>query len=315
MVSAPGTSTTSAQSSPETSRSERLPKASRSGPAPRSVHRRSDTPLCTSWRPWQGSKLSTSTTKSRPDIAQAPLYCKAFDAEIPAGQVIGFTDVNEVTTRQGITLRLEMTGQQRLGGPRRTNSTDAQRQPSHALHHLRNAGEPHSAVACGGAGIPNDRRTSAAAVPGRLRQLTSDIAARRKTVTPTHRPVAPLPGGSTQNSSARRRPGLRRAQSRGGTRTECLYSTGSHQAQTAGRRSRRWQTDRSRRFLDRREATLLTGAPPFRHCHGYPTQADPPHFGRWRRDRRGRIARRLPKPAQGHQDDQSANGQETSHGL
>ncbi len=57
-----------------------------------------------------GLEIVDSTTKSRPDIAQAPLYCKAFDAEIPAGQVIGFTDVDEVTTRQGITLRLEMTG-------------------------------------------------------------------------------------------------------------------------------------------------------------------------------------------------------------
>lgn len=65
-------------------------------------------------------------TSSRPDIAETPIYCKALDCEIPAGAVIGFTDVDEVTTREGIRLRLEMTGkvyaegrdrQQCLGGP------------------------------------------------------------------------------------------------------------------------------------------------------------------------------------------------------
>lgn len=49
-------------------------------------------------------------TSSRPDIAETPIYCKALDCEIPAGKVIGFTDVDEVTTREGIRLRLEMTG-------------------------------------------------------------------------------------------------------------------------------------------------------------------------------------------------------------
>ena len=41
-------------------------------------------------------------TSSRPDIAETPIYCKALDCEIPAGKVIGFTDVDEVTTREGV---------------------------------------------------------------------------------------------------------------------------------------------------------------------------------------------------------------------
>ncbi len=36
-----------------------------------------------------GLEVVNSTTKSRPDIAQAPLYCKAFDAEIPLDRSSG----------------------------------------------------------------------------------------------------------------------------------------------------------------------------------------------------------------------------------
>ena len=92
-------------------------------------------------------------TSSRPDIAETPIYCKALDCEIPAGAVIGFTDVDEVTTREGIRLRLEMTGkvyaegrdrQQCLGGPgEQPTGAHPQRPPGYALHDLRHAPEPH----------------------------------------------------------------------------------------------------------------------------------------------------------------------------
>lgn len=77
-----------------------------------------------------GLDIVDSTTTSRPDIAQAPLYCKALAAEIPAGQVIGFTNVDEVTTRQGITLRLEMTGKVYAEGETDSNAWEVRGEPT-----------------------------------------------------------------------------------------------------------------------------------------------------------------------------------------
>lgn len=77
-----------------------------------------------------GLEIVDSTTMSRPDIAQGPLYCKALDVEIPAGQVIGFTDVDEVTTRQGITLRLEMTGKVYAEGETDSNAWEVRGEPT-----------------------------------------------------------------------------------------------------------------------------------------------------------------------------------------
>jgi len=77
-----------------------------------------------------GLDVVNSTTKSRPDIAQASLYCKAFDAEIPPGRVIGFTDVDEVTTRHGITLRLEMTGKVYAEGETDSNAWEVCGEPT-----------------------------------------------------------------------------------------------------------------------------------------------------------------------------------------
>jgi hypothetical protein len=77
-----------------------------------------------------GLDVVDSTTTSRPDIAQAPLYCKAFAAEIPAGQVIGFTNVDEVATRQGITLRLEMTGKVYAEGETDSNAWEVRGEPT-----------------------------------------------------------------------------------------------------------------------------------------------------------------------------------------
>lgn len=77
-----------------------------------------------------GLEIVDSTTMSRPDFAHAPLYCKALDVEIPVGQVIGFTDVDEVTTRQGITLRLEMTGKVYAEGETDSNTWEVRGEPT-----------------------------------------------------------------------------------------------------------------------------------------------------------------------------------------
>lgn len=77
-----------------------------------------------------GLEVVDSTTSSRPDIAEAPIYCKALDCEIPAGKVIGFTDVDEVTTREGIRLRLEMTGKVYAEGETDSNAWEVRGEPT-----------------------------------------------------------------------------------------------------------------------------------------------------------------------------------------
>ena len=73
---------------------------------------------------------SLPRTSSRPDIAETPIYCKALDCEIPAGKVIGFTDVDEVTTREGIRLRLEMTGKVYAEGETDSNAWEVRGEPT-----------------------------------------------------------------------------------------------------------------------------------------------------------------------------------------
>ena len=67
---------------------------------------------------------------SRPDIAETLIYCKALDSEISARKVIGFTDVDEVTTREGIRLRLEMTGKVYAVGETDSNAWEVQGEPT-----------------------------------------------------------------------------------------------------------------------------------------------------------------------------------------
>ena len=77
-----------------------------------------------------GLEVVDSMTSSRPDIAEAPVHCKALDSEIPAGKVIGFTDVDVVTTREGIRLRLEMTGKVYVEGETDSNAWEVRGEPT-----------------------------------------------------------------------------------------------------------------------------------------------------------------------------------------
>ncbi|MEV7647303.1 hypothetical protein [Arthrobacter sp. NPDC089319] len=81
-----------------------------------------------------GLDVVESTTSTRPEIAQAPIYCKALDEKIPAGKVIGFTDIDEVTTRQGIMLRLEMTGKVYGDSESDSNTWEVRGEPTVRIH-------------------------------------------------------------------------------------------------------------------------------------------------------------------------------------
>jgi 4-hydroxy-tetrahydrodipicolinate reductase len=51
-----------------------------------------------------------STTETRPVFASTDLKCKALGVIVPVGNVIGFTDIDTVTTEENVTLTMEMTG-------------------------------------------------------------------------------------------------------------------------------------------------------------------------------------------------------------
>lgn len=53
-------------------------------------------------------KSITSTT--RPDVASARMHSNALDIDVEPGDVIGFTDVDEIQTEEGIVLTFEMSG-------------------------------------------------------------------------------------------------------------------------------------------------------------------------------------------------------------
>jgi len=57
-----------------------------------------------------GLTIAESSTTTRPAIAEAPLRCTALETTVEPGGVIGFTDIDTVTTAEGVTLALEMTG-------------------------------------------------------------------------------------------------------------------------------------------------------------------------------------------------------------
>lgn len=81
-----------------------------------------------------GLDILESTTTSRPEVAQAPLFCTALNQEIAEGQVVGFTDIDVVTTKQGITLRLEMTGKVYAEGETDSNDWEVVGEPTVRIH-------------------------------------------------------------------------------------------------------------------------------------------------------------------------------------
>lgn len=81
-----------------------------------------------------GLDVVESTTTSEPEIATAPLHCKALGCDVEAGKVIGFTDIDEVTTAQGVRLRLEMTGKVYAEGESDSNTWEVVGEPTVRIH-------------------------------------------------------------------------------------------------------------------------------------------------------------------------------------
>jgi 2,4-diaminopentanoate dehydrogenase len=57
-----------------------------------------------------GLRVKSIETKTRPDIASEPLYSQALQKHLRGGDVIGFTDVDEIQTEEGPIFTFEMSG-------------------------------------------------------------------------------------------------------------------------------------------------------------------------------------------------------------
>ena len=57
-----------------------------------------------------GLTVKLIATETRPDIAGAPMFSGALHKEVPEGDVVGFTDVDEIHTEEGPVFTFEMSG-------------------------------------------------------------------------------------------------------------------------------------------------------------------------------------------------------------
>lgn len=62
-----------------------------------------------------GLTVKSQTTSTRPDLATEPVFSQSLQKQIRAGDVIGFTDVDEIQTEEGPVFTFEMSG--RVYGP------------------------------------------------------------------------------------------------------------------------------------------------------------------------------------------------------
>lgn len=85
-------------------------------------------------------------TRTRPEIAEEDLTSKSLGTTIPAGQVIGFTDVDVAETEEGPTLSFEMIGRVYKEGEADINEWSVQGEPE---LHLENPRVPTSVTTVG----------------------------------------------------------------------------------------------------------------------------------------------------------------------
>lgn len=81
-----------------------------------------------------GLDVEESTTTTEPAVAEHDLHCAALGEDISAGTIIGFTDIDVVTTKQGVTLRLEMTGKVYAEGETDSNTWEVLGQAPVKIH-------------------------------------------------------------------------------------------------------------------------------------------------------------------------------------
>jgi 4-hydroxy-tetrahydrodipicolinate reductase len=71
-----------------------------------------------------GLVVESTESSTRPEIAEDDRHCQVLDLTVPAGSVIGFTDVDSVRTTTGIEMTFEMLG--RVAAPGEPDANDWQ---------------------------------------------------------------------------------------------------------------------------------------------------------------------------------------------
>lgn len=83
-----------------------------------------------------GLTVTKSVTETQPVLAGEDLRCNALDTVVPAGRVIGFTDIDTVHTAEGPVLVIEMTGKVYAEGEADSNQWTLTGEPNLDLSNL-----------------------------------------------------------------------------------------------------------------------------------------------------------------------------------
>jgi 4-hydroxy-tetrahydrodipicolinate reductase len=92
-----------------------------------------------------GLTVAAEETTTRPEVAQQPTASKSLRITVDSGKVIGFTDVDTVSTNEGISLTFEMTGRLYLEGEADINDWTVTGEPE---LHLSNPAVPTQTTTC-----------------------------------------------------------------------------------------------------------------------------------------------------------------------
>jgi 4-hydroxy-tetrahydrodipicolinate reductase len=57
-----------------------------------------------------GLTATSIEVSTRPEVAETDMYCRTLDLKVPAGNIVGFTDIDTIRTAEGPSLTFEMTG-------------------------------------------------------------------------------------------------------------------------------------------------------------------------------------------------------------
>jgi 4-hydroxy-tetrahydrodipicolinate reductase len=92
-----------------------------------------------------GLTVAAEESTTRPEVAQQPVPSKSLGITVDTGSVIGFTDVDTVSTHEGISLTFEMTGRLYLEGEADINDWTVAGEPE---LHLSNPAVPTQMTTC-----------------------------------------------------------------------------------------------------------------------------------------------------------------------
>jgi 4-hydroxy-tetrahydrodipicolinate reductase len=80
-----------------------------------------------------GMVVASRDSETKPEMVDEDRYCRALDSTVPAGDVIGFTDIDSATTTSGVELTFEMLGRVAAAGESDVNEWRVSGEPELVL--------------------------------------------------------------------------------------------------------------------------------------------------------------------------------------